>query len=166
MRYIIGIDPDTIKSGAATITQSGEVVSLLTLGFAELVDYVAKFQELHPDLSVVVEGGWLNHNNWHISRNSTPAQAAKIGNASGRNHQTGILIVEMLQHRGIKVDVIKPLRKCWHGVDRKITHEELADFTKMPQKRTNQEQRDALLLAWVYAKLPIQISAKLMLKYR
>lgn len=46
----------------------------------------------------------------------------------------------------------------WHlnGKDGKITHEELASFTGV-KERTNQEGRDAALLAWTYAGLPIRM---------
>jgi hypothetical protein len=51
----------------------------------------------------------------------------------------------------------------WKGRDGKITHEELqhlaiiTDKTNHITNKTNQEARDAALLAWEYAGLPIRI---------
>ena len=51
---------------------------------------------------------------------------------------------------------LKELHQCWKGKDRKITDEEIKCF--MPIKgRTNQESRDAALLAWVFSGLPIRV---------
>ena len=62
---------------------------------------------------------------------------------------------------GVDVKLIKPLRKIWHGRDKKITHDELCQITKMINvRRTNQEERDAALLAWEHAGLPIRIPIK------
>jgi hypothetical protein len=66
----------------------------------------------------------------------------------------------MCEHWGISHDIIKPLvlrvkgRNIWRGKDGKITHEELAAFTGITG-RTNQEERDAMLIAWNYANLPL-----------
>jgi hypothetical protein len=54
------------------------------------------------------------------------------------------------------VEEVKPLKKCWKGRDGKITHEELARFTGL-MGHTNQDGRDAALLAWVRAGLPIRL---------
>ena len=62
---------------------------------------------------------------------------------------------DMCEHYGIEVMAHAPLRKCWQGKDGKITHEELAYFTGITG-RTNQDERDAGLLAWNYAGMPIR----------
>lgn len=156
-RYYIGIDPDVDKSGYAVISHSGNVERLGCLHFAELIDFVSLFAQSHENVVVCIEAGWLNHTNWHIAH-ANIATAARIGNATGRNHQTGILLCEMLTHIGIDTRQVKPLRKCWQGHDRKITHNEIASFANIGRNTTNQEERDALLLAWVSAGLPIRIS--------
>jgi hypothetical protein len=74
------------------------------------------------------------------------------------NHQTGLLLVEILKAEGIPVQVQRPLRKMWQGADGKITSAELAEITgkdKLP--RCNQEGRDALLMAWVASGLPVRV---------
>ena len=83
-------------------------------------------------------------------------QAEKIAKDVGANHETGRKIIEMCEHYGIEVMPHAPLVKCWKGKDRKITHEELASFTGI-MGRTNQDARDAGLLAWTFAGLPIRI---------
>jgi hypothetical protein len=111
-------------------------------------------------LIVVVEAGWLNKGNWHLIQAESNARAAAKGNSVGRNHETGRKLVEMCEHWGIPHDAIKPLilrvkgRNIWQGKDGKITHEELAAFTGITG-RTNQEERDAMLIAWHYANLPL-----------
>ena len=88
----------------------------------------------------------------------TAARAAAIGRSVGRNHQTGMLIEQMAMRQGYDVHVVKPLRKCWKGKDGKITAEELETVTGY-HGRSCQDARDAALLAWVYAGLPIRVRA-------
>ena len=78
------------------------------------------------------------------------------GNHTGRNHEVGRKIVEMCRHYGIEVVEQPPLRKIWKGKDGKITNEELQHLAIITDK-TNQETRDAALIAWEYAGLPIRI---------
>jgi hypothetical protein len=65
----------------------------------------------------------------------------------------------MAEHYGLHVTLRRPLTKCWHGKDRKITQAELEAITGTAG-RTNQEMRDAALLAWVEAGLPIRVKPK------
>ena len=48
------------------------------------------------------------------------------------------------------------MTKHWKGDEGKITHEELSYIVGPLPKRTNQDQRDATILAWWYADLPIK----------
>lgn len=89
------------------------------------------------------------------------ASAAKKGEHVGRNQETGRKIVETLLHYGIKVIEQSPLRKCWQGKYGKITHEELKRLCQMSgiefnRPRSNQEERDAALLAITCSGLPIK----------
>ena len=142
-RTIIGIDPDAEKSGIAVLCAGR--LTLTTLPFVEAVRFVA---HQHPDL-VIIEAGWLNASNWHLRRGQSPYVVAKIGQAVGRNQQTGILLCETLRALGYTVREQKPLTKAWRGHDRKITHAEFCALTGYDGKHTNQEQRDAGLLAWL-----------------
>lgn len=156
---IIGIDPDVEKNGVARLNCKSKNLDITTLSFPDLLDYLrcAKRQAevVGLNLRVVVEAGWMNKGNWHLNPKDTKAAAAAKGNHAGRNQETGRKIVEMCRHWQIDVDEVKPLVKFWKGADRKITHEELAYFTGITG-RTNQEGRDAALLAWVYAGFSIK----------
>lgn len=113
----------------------------------------------HKDVSmvVVVEASWVISSNWHLAQGERKQKAAAKGYDVGRNHQVGKLIVEMCKVNGIPVVEHIPLRKCWSGKDRKITHEELIQFCPVDKNRTNQEMRDAALLAWSFADFPIRL---------
>lgn len=158
---VIGIDPDKDKSGVAYLNVANRHLELAALPFVETLDYLAyckrQADESGNKVIVVIEGGWLNRSVWHVMPSDTKAVAAKKGYAVGQNHQTGMFLQECCEKIGLPCKVVKPLRKCWQGHDRKITHEELVCITGILTRRTNQEERDAALLAWVEANLPIRI---------
>ena len=158
----IGIDPDAEKSGVGVVKRATREVDVKQLAFASLLAYIRlqyhRAEVQGKTIMVIVEGGWLIHGNWHIPFRCSTAKAAAIGRSVGMNHQTGLLLVEILKAEGIPVQVQRPLRKMWQGADGKITSAELAEITgkeKLP--RCNQEGRDALLLAWVASGLPIRV---------
>ena len=158
-RYVIGIDPDSDRSGYGVVNvETGEVVDAGACDFPTLFD-VMDVWRLGEKVSVYIEGGWLNNGNWHLLGRMTVARAAAIGRSVGRNHQTGMLIEQMARRQGYDVRVVKPLRKCWRGKDGKITAKELQSVTSYA-KRCNQDARDAVLLAWVYAGLPVRVRAR------
>lgn len=169
VHYIIGIDPDCERSGVAIVdVESRSLMDVGTLDFFGLYDKFKSFKlwtsSMQKNFHVIIEGGWLNKGNWHLgshvfgSKNfMSLAKSCEIGRGVGRNHQTGMLIEEMCRYCGISYDVVKPLKKCWHGNDGKITAEELTAFTGW-HARTSQDARDAALLAWVHAGLPIRIT--------
>lgn len=154
---IIGIDPDCEKSGWAVISDN-TLIEAVCCSFPVLIDKLIE-KRTNRQVTVVVEAGWLNKSNFHMSAKDSRFKAAAMGNAVGRNHETGRKIVEMCEHMGIKVYEKAPLRKIWKGNDKKITHEQLAYFVKGLPSRTNQEIRDAVLIAWDYAGLPIRVKS-------
>lgn len=165
MKYtrVIGIDPDVDKSGVAEVHVETRKVNMASLTFPQLMDYLQYMQNEYgckedERMLVVVEAGWMNANNWHTSRGQSVAAAAKTGQNTGRNHEVARKIAEMARHYGMNVIEVKPLRKCWKGKDGKITHDELSMIIGGIDSRTNQEVRDACLISWVYAGLPIKIS--------
>lgn len=157
--YIIAIDPDVTESGVATLVVADRMLETSKMAFPILLDFMRdkkrRADESGLRMCVVVEAGWVNRPNWHIAGRNARAAAA-IGKQTGRNMEVGRLLVEMAKHYGIEVVEQPPLRKCWRGRDGKITAEELQSFTGLTG-RTNQDQRDACLLAWVVANLPIRI---------
>lgn len=157
---IIGIDPDVEKSGVAFLNVKNRALEVLTLTFAQLVDYfdhvVEWQQKTGQSVIVVVEASWMIKSNWHLKFGSRKEYAAATGYKVGQNHQTGKLICEMARSKGLVVLEHAPLRKCWKGKDGKITADELQQITGLIG-RTNQESRDAALLAWCVANLPIRV---------
>lgn len=167
--YVIGIDPDIDRCGVACIERNHRVLEVAYLNFPETLEWVKakhaewekRYKEVAPQSFMVwVEAGWLNKGNWHVdeSKNgkwSPSAWAAAVGKSDGECSAVSKKLLECFEYYGIPCSPIKPLRKCWKGPDRKITHEELLkelDIYKVQHnmgKRSNPEKRDAALLALV-----------------
>lgn len=168
--YIIGIDPDSDRSGVALLVRADASLVLQTLPFPELLDYVKGVNDRarmieNKTLLVVVEAGWLNdtanYHGYHRDR-----RGEKIARDVGRNQETGRKILEMCRHWGVNCSEVAPLPlrigklQLWKGKDGKITHEEFSALTGFARARTNQEERDAALIAWNTANLPMRISRR------
>jgi hypothetical protein len=157
---IIAIDPDVRMSGVAYLDPTDRKIEVMSLTFPQLIDYLLfakkKSDEYKEPFIVIVEAGWLNHSNWHINKNDNLRTASLKGAAIGRNHEIGRKIIEMCEYHGIDVFSVRPLRKIWKGTDGKITQDEIEQITGITSK-TNQDERDAALLAWVFAELPIRV---------
>ena len=166
---IIAIDPDADKSGVAELHVPTRRIEATTLGFADLIDYLqhvkANLADKGESVVVIVEAGWMNESNWHIGMIRSIAAAAKTGLKTGRNHEVARKIAEMSRHYGLETKEVKPLRKCWKGKNGKITHDELngmleaSGITPMTG-RTNQEMRDAVLLAVFHSGIPVRMRLK------
>lgn len=147
---IIAIDPDVTKSGVAILDSNANSLDLHSMTFPELVDIFLSLQT-REDIIVCVEAGWINNANWHIRSYDSKAAACAKGNSTGRNHEVGRKMIELCKHWNIPCKEVKPLRKYWQGKDGKITHHELdrimRAYSVIIPKRTNQEERDAALLA-------------------
>lgn len=105
---IIAIDPDVTKSGVAVIDVTHKAVNVYAMSFPELMDFLEELS-VRDDIRIAVEAGWLNKPNWHFAQSL--AAAANVGNRIGRNHETGRKIVEMCEHMGHEVSLVKPLGK-------------------------------------------------------
>lgn len=156
---IIAIDPDVEQSGVARLDVTQRKSWAETLPFPMLIEYIRQVYRtnLGKSIAVVVEASWHKTHNWHLNRRDTLGIAAKKGYDEGRNHEAGRKIIEMLNYYGIEVIEKEPLRKIWKGPDGKITHTEITAITGWDKKRSNQEERDAMLLAWDRSGLPIVI---------
>lgn len=170
---IVGIDPDVDGSGVAFLDMSiGGEMSVMNLTLSELMNLFKDIRKridecpadgpAKRDYMVVVEAGYLNATNWHTAatykaRNAVKA-AAETGRRTGRNHQIAKDIVDIARNF-FRLNVVerRPLVKTWSGKDRKITHDEFVNLTGCTQKRTNQDQRDAGLLAWYESGLPFRL---------
>lgn len=162
MKYttIIAIDPDTEKSGVATLDLSRMEVHAEAMPFPVLLDMLRDVSQWSVPTRVIVEGGWLvSKSNYHYARGKGGERIAKN---VGANHETGRKIVEMLAHWGIEHEVIHPLKKCWKGRDGKITLAELNSLLRgmgiKEMGRCNQDVRDAVLIALTYSGLPMRMS--------
>ena len=161
---IIGIDPDVNKSGVAVISGKGEEVTAMSLSFPQLLEYLqterTRSMAENTRVVVVVEASWKISTNWHVHQRDSKGTIARKGKDAGRCHEVGRKIVECAQYYGLEVVEQLPLKKVWKGKDGKITHDEVKAFMPIAG-RTNQEGRDAALLAWYYAGLPIRVARPL-----
>ena len=161
--YIIGIDPDTDKSGVAQLRVAGREMEAFSNSFPELLDYLQRMAQFQHrtgmKVLVVVEDSWRISHIWKAQRGVSVREIEKmlkIAENVGRCHAVGMNIVECARHYGLEVKEQLPLKKIWKGPDGKITHEEISAFIRMGA-RSNQETRDAALLAWNEAGFPIRI---------
>lgn len=159
----IGIDPDNQESGVGIVYKDTKLCTAYKMSFPQLIEFLRLLTTdvdgcPKDKVKVFIEGGWINKSNWHVlGKFMSTRKAAAIGRSAGMNHQTGILIMQMCESMKLDVTLVKPLRKHWHGKDGKITQEEAKYFMGNDLPRMNQDQRDALLLAWVYAGLPVKV---------
>lgn len=158
--YIIGIDPDVDKSGFAVLDcAAAAFVRCEALSFPELIDSLAMYAAdniLHDHITVVMEDSDISCN-WHLDPRDKKSVVAAKGRSVGMCHATARHLRECAENYGLSVTGIKPLKKIWKGKDGKISHAEIASFATGCPKKTNQEVRDAMLLSWNYANLPIRI---------
>lgn len=175
-RFIIGIDPDVEKSGVAvlytetrqfTIIQPASLYEVLVL-FAE-----TKKTIMEGGNAVVVIEDSDSTTNWHIDKleyaplnlKGKLRKAAAMGHGAGMCHATQRHIEEFAKECSLEVVKQKPLKKTWMGRDGKITQEEIMQFIPGLPKKINQECRDAALLAWNEAGLPIRIPASFYIEH-
>jgi hypothetical protein len=137
-KILIGIDPDVEKSGFAAI--QGDQLKLSNLTFFELFEELNKYKNKEVKPVVFVECGFLNKSNWHKKFGGSAAVNAKIGERTGANFETAKKIVEMCVYLGLPYEKIQPTKS-------KVSSDYLKKVTGI-DARTNQEQRDALMLIW------------------
>lgn len=170
---LVGIDPDTKASGWAVIDLSDRTVHLETLPFMDILSLLTEWRREVDDhyldeaysYRFVVEDIWRVAHNWHVSPRDNRLTISKKGYHIGRCSMVGQLIYEAIGAHFFPRIAQPPLRKVWRGIDGKISHSELLYLCekhdlKLPpskQKQTNQEERDALLLALHHIATPIKL---------
>lgn len=159
---IVGIDPDIIASGVAELHVANDYIHLQTLPYIELLAYLNQLnkqcKERQLKVRVVIEWSASTKHNWHLYGHNSARIASAKGYDIGRNHQIAQDIYDYIKRvLGMTIDQQIPFKKCWKGQDGKITHEEIVSFMPIEDSRTNQEKRDAALLAWLAANKPITI---------
>ena len=166
---IIGIDPDIDKSGLAVLAPNEKQIVVYDLTLPQMVDFFRECKETYEangtSYVVVVEASYLIQANWHLQWNDSKNKAAAKGKQVGRNHEIGRQIVEFCKHMHIPYEEKKPLVKCWSGKDGKITQDELNLLLggmgiKAISGKTNQEKRDAALLALDRSGLPLRMKQR------
>lgn len=156
-KLIVAIDPDVDRSGVCFLYPETKKVRTENLTFPQMVDLLRNFEYNYvenvcekSEYIILVEAGWLCQSNWHLGYKDGKQLAAAKGVAVGRNHETGRKIVEMIEHYKLNYQLVKPLKKIWKGESGKITQKEISKF--VPEIiRSNQETRDAVLIAWINA---------------
>lgn len=152
---IIAIDPDVEKSGVAIMDVFNKTLTTRCMTMPELAEQLRiEALKMLPkeDLLVVVEASWLAPANWHLGPKDTLKTAAAKGERVGRNHQVGLMLVELCRYYNLSCREKQPLLKIWHGKDGKITFTELhrlcaGSRIAYTARKNNQEERDAALLA-------------------
>jgi hypothetical protein len=166
---IIGIDPDIDKSGLAVLAPKERQIALYDLTLPQMVDFFRECKKIYDkegiSYVVVVEASYLIQANWHLQWDDSKNKAAAKGKQVGRNHEIGRQIVEFCKHMKMPYEEKLPLKKCWAGKDGKITIKELnlllegTGFHPIVTQ-TNQEKRDAALLALDRSGLPLRMARK------
>ena len=170
---LVGIDPDTKASGWAVIDLSDRTVHLETLPFMDILSLLTEWRREVDDhyldeaysYRFVVEDIWRVAHNWHVSPRDNRLTISKKGYHIGRCSMVGQLIYEAIGAYFFPRIAQPPLRKVWRGADGKITHPELLELCEkndliLPPsklKQTNQEERDALLLALHHIATPLKL---------
>ena len=145
----IGIDPDVDENGFSVWNKPQQKFE--SIEALNLVDMMRRLHELRDQIAlVVVEAGWLNKGNRHLNyvpksvkvRNPL-AYAAEAGENTGRNHQRGMDIIEVLEYMEIPYRITKPMSPNNWKNDADI-------FKKMTgwKGRTNPEKRDSAMLVY------------------
>lgn len=155
-----GIDPDIGRSGLAVLNPQSRkfefIGAVKMMQIPTILTYLLSSGWVRR-IEVFVEAPWLLGSvNWHGRAGDRKGVAVRKGYDVGRNHQRGRDIVEMLEPHFRVVREIPPLRKGWQGADHKITAHEFQALTGHTG-RTNQEARDAGLIAWASAGLPLRL---------
>lgn len=166
---IIAIDPDIDGSGVAVLYIGTKCFQAGNLTLPKLVDFLKDkkgwCEAEGISYVVVVEASYLVSTNWHLSWDDSRNRAAAKGRQVGRNHEIGRQIVEFCKYLDIPYEEKLPLKKCWAGKDGKITHDELQSLLegmgiRTIHGKTNQEIRDAVLLALDRSCLPLRMASK------
>jgi hypothetical protein len=124
-KILIGVDPDTQKSGyACLITRRVEIdcgvpntwetqkdLQINKVRFFEMFDALTTLKKMTKfegyTAKVYIEAGWLNKSNWHLTGQGENV-ASLIGTKVGANHQVGKLIAEMCEYLGLEYELVQP----------------------------------------------------------
>lgn len=139
---LIGIDPDVEKNGVA-IQDEGDIL-LFNLTFFELFEKLNELQTTN-EMKVYIECGELNKSVHHLHKipsnvRNVKAYCSQVGVKVGKNFTAANMIVQMCEYLRLPYVKVKP-------TSRKVDAKTLKMITGI-NYRTNQEQRDALMLIY------------------
>jgi hypothetical protein len=138
----IGIDPDVDKNGVAI--KINKEFLLYNFELFYLYEFLKKSKEnlkiVGYEIVVYVECGFLNKGNRHTQADKSIEFNGKISERVGANHEIAKKICEMCEFLELEYKQIRPTQTKTNST----FFQQLTGFTK----RTNQEQRDALMLIW------------------
>jgi hypothetical protein len=141
-KIFIGIDPDTDKNGVAM--KVNKEFLLYNFDFFSLYELLKNLKEnqrfFDSEIKVYVECGFLNKGNRHKQVDKSLEFNGKISERVGANHEIAKKICEMCDSLNLDYEQVRPTRSKINSIDFK----ELTGY----EKRSNQEQRDALMLIW------------------
>lgn len=159
MEQIIGIDPDIEKNGVAIIHNG--MVELFTFNFVTLTHTFfknlqnTKVNNPGYQMKIFVEAGYLNRI-FFQPVNATPLVIGKINRNIGENHATAKHIIECAKFFNLDPIPVLPVRSTnYKSRGKKITHPQFVTMLERNniycnQEITNQETRDAALIAVTY----------------
>jgi len=155
---IIGIDPDTEKSGVCIINTQGVQINskvertheLRNMNLIELIDLIRSVQQ---EKTVIVENSWTTQSGHDISVNYHSSKscrtACKIAYNVGANHEIGKQLIKMFDAKEYYSS------EAPFKANPKYSHEDYLLRCKAigltaTYKQTNQEQRDAFRAAYYF----------------
>jgi hypothetical protein len=141
---VIGIDPDLVKSGVA-VSFNGSLSQLYALSFPELLEFAkSKYAEHGERVEFIVEEVEADKTTYNRKK-TNEHQMRKIAQNVGQVKGVKRVLVECLQHEGIAVRLVKPLK----GVYKKKAKADAKFFNQLTgwTGSSNEDKRDAGLLA-------------------
>jgi hypothetical protein len=155
--YIIGIDPDSDKSGVALLnvqTRTFEFVRALT--FVDCIKFLDSLAARELQVLIVIEDSDVS-TAFRSLYGKKPAVVFAMGRSVGKCHACFEHLLQYAESVGLTTYRQPPLQKIWgtHR-DSKISQQELKyqNVSGIPT-RTNPEMRDACLLALYRSPIPI-----------
>ena len=140
---VIGIDPDLVKSGVAEVV-NGEIVKLHALAFPQLIEFAKQQHKNNKQIEFIVEEVEADKTTY-LRAGTNVRQMNKIAQNVGQVKGVKRVLVECLQHEGIPVRLVKPLK----GTYKKKAKADAKFFNQLTgwTGSSNEDKRDAGLLA-------------------
>lgn len=142
-KITVGIDPDMIKSGVATVVGK-KIIALSLVSFPNLIEYL---EAIGPKdkLDIKLENPSAIKPLFGAKVKNKRAVREKICQDVGKCKATGVLIHEMLLFHGYSVRLIRPLT----GSIKRQAKTDAIYFNKLTgwKGRTGEDKRDAALIA-------------------